>query len=88
MKKAKIEFLYQLYDTKGYILVMLKEYSDFKGELNKKIIKLENFNIGKSQFYKIFQELKLKKYIKEKDEKIYLNLCKIEEYISKLENEN
>ena len=48
---------------------------------NKKSIKPEYFNVGKTQFYKILKEIKKEKYMFEKEENIYLNSSKIEDYL-------
>lgn len=74
-----------MYDTKGYILVKLKTYACKRGVLNKKSVKPEYFNIGKTQFYKIFKEIKKEDYVLEKEDNIHLNISKIDEYLSKLE---
>lgn len=65
IKKSIIKFFYQLYDTKGYILAVLKLYADSKGKIVKSEINYENFNVSRSQFYFIFSGLKKEKFISE-----------------------
>ena len=83
VKKTMINVLSQVYTGKGYILLMLKIYADSKGVINKKGVQLDNFNIGKTQFYKIYKILKKDSYIVEKEKKLHLNLSKIDEYLLK-----
>lgn len=85
VQKVAIELLYQLYDTKGYILMILKLYANSKGIFNKKEIKPENFNVGKTQFYKIYLHLKNEEYLIEEHGEVYLNLLKIDNYLLELE---
>lgn len=73
-----INFLSYFYDTSKFLLILLKLYADSEGNLSKKDIHYENFNISKSQFYLIFSKLKKENYLKEKNSKISLNLEKIE----------
>lgn len=80
-----IKFLYQLYDTKGYILAILKFYADGDEKLLKTELKYENFSISKSQFYLVYSKLKEEKYIKEREKSIYLNIRKIDNYLKKFE---
>lgn len=67
-----IKFLYQLYDTKGYILAILKFYADGDEKLLKTELKYENFSISKSQFYLVYSKLKEEKYIKEREKSIFV----------------
>jgi len=83
-KKTLIKFFYQLYDTQGYVMSILKLYNNDSGFISKKELNYENFNISKSQFYLIFSKLKKEKYILDDSEGIYLNLKKIDSYLSKL----
>lgn len=83
MKKNIIEFRYKLYSTKKYILLLLKLLANSDSEINKKNIKPEIFNIGKTQFYKIYKNIKEEKLIKEKEKEIYINKKKIDEYLLK-----
>lgn len=85
MRKNVIELQYQLYNTKGYILTTLKMYACEKGILSKKSVKPEYFNIGKTQFYKIYKEIKEEGFLMEKRDKIYLDIIKIDEYLLELE---
>ena len=63
---------------------ILKLYNNDSGFISKKELNYENFNISKSQFYLIFSKLKKEKYILDDSEGIYLNLKKIDSYLSKL----
>lgn len=83
IKKSMIKFFYQLYDTKGYILAILKLSADDNGVIAKKEINYENFNISRSQFYFHYSNLKKENFIKEKDKNVYLNLDKINDYLEK-----
>lgn len=84
VKKSLIKFFYQLYDTQGYILAVLKLYNNDSGFIYKKDINYENFNISRSQFYLVFSKLKKEKYILEINDSIYLNLKKIDSYLASL----
>ncbi len=83
IKKAMINLFSQVYSGKGYILMMLKLYANSEGIITKKGVQLDNFNIGKTQFYKIYKILKEESYIIEKGKKLHLNLPKLEEYLLK-----
>ena len=74
IKKSVIELKYQICSTPEYILMMLKLYSNKYGEIDKKILRPEYFNIGKTQFYKIYKDLKMKNFFYERNKKVYLNL--------------
>lgn len=84
VKKSLIKFFYQLYDTQGYILAILKLYNNDNGFILKKDITYENFNISRSQFYLILAKLKKEKYVLEVNDSIYLNLKKIDLYLASL----
>lgn len=84
IKKSVLETQYYLYDTKGYILTILKKSSSSQGIISRKKIKAEHFNIGKTQFYKIYKEIKEEEFLLEKNGKLYLNLKKINDYLSTL----
>lgn len=84
IKKSIIKFLYQLYDSKGYILAILKLYANSDNEIPKKEISYENFNISKSQFYLIYSKLKKENYIIEEKNLVKLNIEKINEYLNHL----
>ena len=73
---------YHLYDKKGYVLSVLKFYSNSEGVLLKDKISYEYFNISKSQFYSTISELKKDSFIFEKNKKLVLNLKKISTYLS------
>lgn len=87
MKKSILEFQYQLYNTKGYILVTLKNYACERGKLNKKSINPEYFNVGKTQFYKVYKEIKKEKFVVEEKGIVCLNIPKIDEYLLELTTE-
>lgn len=81
LKNSMLKFMMHLYDKKGYLLLILKLYANSTGEILKKEVNYNNFNISKSQFYLIYSKLKDEGYLCERREKIYLNLNKIEEYL-------
>ena len=83
VKRVMINVLSQVYTGKGYVLMMLKLYADSEGVISKKGVQLDNFNLGKTQFYKIYKILKEDSYIIEKEKKLHLNLLKIDEYLLK-----
>lgn len=87
MRKNILEIQYHLYNTKGYILATLKNFACDNGVLDKRIMKPEYFNIGKSQFYKIYKEIKESGFLIEQNEKIYLEVKKIKKYLKSLEND-
>lgn len=69
------------HDKKGYLLVALKYYANDIGKLAKEDIRYENYIISKSQFYSIYTQLKKEKFLEEKEEGVYLNLPKIDNYL-------
>lgn len=81
IKKSIIMFLYHLYGKKGYILATMKLYVNEEGYIPKKNIKPENFNISRSQFYLLCGKLKEEKFFYEKNNKIYMNMQKIDKYL-------
>ena len=83
IKKSMIKFFYQLYDTKGYIMAILKLYADNNGKIFKHEINYENFNISRSQFYLIYANLKKEKFIFERESVVSLDLNKINDYLEK-----
>lgn len=85
IRKGIAELKYHLYNTKGYILMMMKVYANEKGVLKKKDVKAEHFNIGRTQFFKVYKELKKEKFLEEKGQYIYLDLVKIDDYLIDLE---
>ncbi|MGL5413958.1 hypothetical protein [Cetobacterium sp.] len=87
IKKSTIKFLYQLYDTKGYILAILKLYANEKGIIPKKEISYENFNISKSQFYAIYSKLKDSEFLSMNKDEIKLNISKIDKYLNEFEQD-
>ena len=84
IKKSIFKFFYQLYDTKGYILAILKLYLNNRNFILKNEIHYENFNISKSQFYLIYSKLKKENFITESNDKIFLNSDKINAYLEEL----
>lgn len=84
LKKVLLKLLYQLYDTKGYLLAVLKLYKKTKKFIYRKDIHYENFNISKSQFYLTYNKLKKENYITEVNEKVYFNNKKIDKYLNLL----
>lgn len=87
-KKLLIKLFYHLYNTQGYILAILKLYTDENGLILKKNINYENFNISRSQFYLIISKLKKEKFILEFEDYMCLNLKKVNLYLSSLSNTN
>lgn len=87
VQRSVIKFLYQLYDTKGYIMSILNLYADSKGVVNKKDINYENFNISRSQFYLLLLNMKKDGYLKESNNHIHLNLEKINSYLMSQQTE-
>lgn len=80
LKENIFNFFYHLYDKKGYLLSILKIYSDSKGNLEKDKISYEHFNMSKSQFYSTLSLLKQENFLYEKNKKIILNNEKIQMY--------
>ncbi|MGL5413956.1 hypothetical protein [Cetobacterium sp.] len=77
IKHYYLKLLSHIYNKKMYILILLSFYATSKGIILKKHIHYENFNISKSQFYLIYSKLKKENYLEEKNNKILLNLAKI-----------
>lgn len=86
LKKVSLKLFYQLYDTKGYVLAVLKLYRERKKFIYKADIHYENFNISKSQFYLIYRNLKKESFLTEVNDKVYLNSKKIDWYLKKHKN--
>lgn len=83
-KRMLLKYYQELYDTKGYILAVLKFYAGKKRILNKKEIKYDRFsNISRSRFYKIYSELKNEEYLIEEGDILKLNSVKINQYLRK-----
>lgn len=80
IKENIFNLFYHLYDKKGYLLSILKFYSDSTGTLQKDKISHEYFNISKSQFYSTIALLKKENFLYEKNKKIILNEEKINVY--------
>lgn len=85
IKKTTIKFLHHLYGNKGYILVILKLYSDQNGKISKKEINHENFNISKSQFYLLYSKLKQENFFVENKKEIILDIKKINSFLNLFE---
>lgn len=84
-KRLIIEFLRNIYDSKGYILSILKLYANDNMLVNKKDMNFEVFNISKSQYYLKISELKKENYIEDVGEKWKLNLREIKKYLIQCE---
>lgn len=80
LKDNIFKLFYHLYDKKGYLLAIFKFYANSKGIVSKEQIHYENFLMSKSQFYNIYTNLKVEKFIREIDKNIYLDLEKINKY--------
>lgn len=82
LKMNILKYYYQIYDSAGYILAILKFYSDDKGILKKSEVTPETFGmISKSQFYELYKKIKKEKFVVEAKGKIMLRLEKIDEYL-------
>lgn len=88
LKKSMIKFFYDLYDAKGYILIILKFYLNKEGYIPKKEIRYKNFNMSKSKFYLLYTKLKEEKFICERNTKIYINLDKTDKYLKQFIEED
>lgn len=84
IKQSIIKFLSHFYDTQRFILSLLKLNSDLNGIILKKNIKYENFNISKSQYYLLLSNMKKAKLFTEDNNKILLDLKKVEKYLNPL----
>lgn len=84
-KRTLMKYYQELFDTKGYILAVLKLHAGKKRELNKSEVRFDRFNnISRSQFYKLYSELREEHYFYEEDKKIIkLNSLKINKYLKK-----
>lgn len=80
-KRILASLFFHVYDSKGYILAILKLYFSDKKCLPIENIHFENFNLSKSQFYLVFSKLKKEGYIRESNNTITLNMKKIDEYL-------
>lgn len=85
IKHLTKNFLQNILNSEKYILAIFKMNSNSSGEIPKTLIKFEHFNISKSNFYLIYNRLKEKKYFKERENKIILNMKKIDSKFQKLE---
>ncbi|QNM15680.1 MULTISPECIES: hypothetical protein [Fusobacterium] len=79
------QLLFHFYDTKGYILTLLKLYSNGDNVISKEQFNVEHFNISKSQFYNVYGQLRKSGYFKEENKKIYLDRKKADEYLEKFD---
>lgn len=82
IKENAFKIFANLYDTKGYILAILRFYADENGILSKDFIHYENFSISKSQFYSLYNNLKKDEFFIENGKKVRLNLEKINSYLT------
>lgn len=82
LQRVFIKFFYHLYDTKGYILSLLKLYQNKSGTINKNELNYKNFNMSKSQFYLTMNNLKSEHYITKVGDIILLNSRKIDLYLT------
>lgn len=87
VKSAVIRILEEIYDTRGYMLLVFKFYANENGEVNKDELRYEYFKIRKSQYYVILSTLKKECYLEEKGRIIKLNLNKINKYLEDYVND-
>lgn len=87
VKSAVIRILEEIYDTRGYMLLVFKFYANENGEVNKDELRYEYFKIRKSQYYVILSTLKKECYLEEKGRVIKLNLNKINKYLEDYVND-
>lgn len=80
LRENIFKLFYHFYDKKGYFLAILKFGADEKGRISKEKLRYENFLMSKSQFYNIYNSLKMEKYIFETGKEIKLNTEKIDKY--------
>lgn len=85
VKHLSKNILRDILNSEKYILAILQMNSNSIGEISKNLIKFEYFNMSKSNFYLIYNKLKEKNYFIEKDQKIILNLEKIDLKFEKLD---
>lgn len=86
-KRTILKYYQEMYDTKGYILAVLKFHAGKKKVLNKSEVRYDRFNnISKSQFYVVYSKLKEEEYIVEEDKNIKLNIIKINQYLRTFSN--
>lgn len=86
IKKILLDFYFQVYDLKGYMLSLLKLYIDKENKVLKKNIKPENFNMSKSHFYLMLSKIKTENFIIEKGKYIILDLNKVNEYLVEIDD--
>ena len=82
VKLHVFQLLYHFYDTKGYILSVLRLYADNNDIISKEKFNVEHINISKSQFYNVFGQLRRLGFVREKGKKIYLNSEKMKQYLA------
>ena len=82
-----MNIFYHFYDKERYFLMILKIYANGSDRFEKKMLKCENINVSKSQFYLILNSLKSKKFIEEGENDYILNYKLIDEYLAQYEIE-
>lgn len=80
-KRALVNLFFHIYDSKGYILAILKFYFSDKKYSCCKNIHFENFNLSKSQFYLVLSQLKKEGFIYEIENRLILDKSKVDEYL-------
>lgn len=83
IQKSVFDFYYHLYDSQGYMLAILENLCSNEKVINKKLFRPEYFNIGKTQFYKLYKKIKTEGFIKQTNDKLYLNSVKTHDYLSR-----
>lgn len=81
IRNTYIKYFQHLFNTKGYIMSVLKLYADASKTISKDEINPENFNVSRSLFYATYSTLKKENFITEKNKIIYLNSNKIDTYL-------
>lgn len=87
IKSNLMNIFYHFYDKERYFLMILKIYANGSDRFEKKMLKCENINVSKSQFYLILNSLKSKKFIEEGENDYILNYKLIDEYLTQYEIE-
>lgn len=86
-KRTVLKYYQELYDTKGYILAVLKLHAGKNKALSKTEVRFDRFaNVSRSQFYRIYSDLKKEGYIIEEKDEIKLQIIKINQYLRKFLN--
>lgn len=81
IKTSLIKSLHLLYDSKRYILAVLKLHANEKGVILKNEVKYDNFNISRSQFYLLYSNLKKEEFIVEDRQFVKLNIKKVDKFL-------